>query len=149
MSEISDEFKVIIADAIRSLCLKFPSKQAMLLQFLATSLRDEGGYEFKRAVVDGIFEIIAMIPESKDAALSHLCEFIEDCEFTRLAVRILHLLGEEGPHMPVPTKYIRYIYNRTIIENSAVRAAAVSSLAKFAITLGGEVRHNITILLNR
>lgn len=66
MSEISDEFKVIIADAIRALCLKFPSKQAMMLQFLSASLRDEGGYEFKKAVVEGIFDIVASIPESKD-----------------------------------------------------------------------------------
>jgi coatomer protein complex subunit gamma len=66
MSEISDEFKVIIADAIRALCLKFPGKQVMMLQFLATSLRDEGGYEFKRAVVEGMFDIISAIPESKD-----------------------------------------------------------------------------------
>ena len=26
----------------------------------------------------------------------NLCEFIEDCEFTELSVRILHLLGDEG-----------------------------------------------------
>lgn len=69
MSEISDEFKVIVADAIRSLCLKFPNKQAMMLQFLATALRDEGGYEFKRTVVEGIFDIIAVIPESKDSGM--------------------------------------------------------------------------------
>jgi coatomer protein complex subunit gamma len=83
------------------------------------------------------------------AALLHLCEFIEDCEFTRLAVRILHLLGEEGPTMQAPTKYIRYIYNRTIIENSPVRAAAVNALAKFAAKLGGDVRKDVKVLLTR
>ncbi|KAJ7805178.1 coatomer subunit gamma [Mycena olivaceomarginata] len=50
MSEISDEFKVIIVDAIRSLCLKFPAKHAAMLTFLSGVLRDEGGYDFKRAV---------------------------------------------------------------------------------------------------
>lgn len=67
----------------------------------------------------------------------------------RLAVRILHLLGEEGPKMPNPTRYIRYIYNRTILENSPVRAAAVSALAKFAAALDGEIRESVQILLNR
>jgi hypothetical protein len=63
--------------------------------------------------------------------LAHLCEFIEDCEHTSLAVRILHLLGREGPNTKQPTRYIRFIYNRVILENALVRAAAVSALAQF------------------
>ena len=35
-------------------------------------------------------------------ALMQLCEFIEDCEYSNLAVRILHLLGSEGPKTPKP-----------------------------------------------
>ena len=54
--------------------------------------------------------------------LSHLCEFIEDCEHTVLATRILHLLGREGPRSQQPGRYIRFIYNRVILENAAVRA---------------------------
>ena len=69
MSEISDEFKVIVVDAIRTLCLKFPNKHLMMLQFLANSLRDEGGYEFKRALVEGIFDIVSTIPESKESGM--------------------------------------------------------------------------------
>ena len=54
--------------------------------------------------------------------MGHLCEFIEDCEHTVLATRILHLLGREGPRSQNPSKYIRFIYNRVILENAAVRA---------------------------
>ena len=36
--------------------------------------------------------------------LAHLCEFIEDCEHTSLAVRILHLLGKEGPKTKQPSR---------------------------------------------
>ncbi len=90
-----------------------------------------------------------ILHSSNSIALAHLCEFIEDCEFTRLSVRILRLLGEEGPKMPNPTKYIRYIYNRTILENAPIRAAAVSALAKFATTLDEETRRNVRVLLNR
>ncbi|PWN48580.1 Coatomer, gamma subunit, partial [Violaceomyces palustris] len=148
MAEISDEFKVIVVDAIRSLCLKFPSKQTVMLGFLSGVLRDEGGYEFKRAVVEAMFDMIKFIGDCKETALAHLCEFIEDCEFTKLSVRILHLLGVEGPKMPQPHRYIRYIYNRVILENAIVRAAAVSSLAKFGIedkSLNGRIK----ILLER
>ncbi|KAI6031337.1 coatomer subunit gamma [Pisolithus microcarpus] len=139
MSEISDEFKVIIVDAIRSLCLKFPTKHVSMLSFLAGVLRDEGGYDFKRAVVEAMFDMIKYIADCKEQALSHLSP-----------VRILHLLGMEGPGSPQPTKYIRFIYNRVVLENATVRAAAVSSLAKFgvnAIDVG--LRRSIGVLLNR
>ncbi|KAL0580682.1 coatomer subunit gamma [Marasmius crinis-equi] len=150
MAEISDEFKVIIVDAVRSLCLKFPSKHASMLTFLSGVLRDEGGYDFKRAVVEAIFDMIKFIGECKEQALSHLCEFIEDCEFTKLSVRILHLLGMEGPKSPQPTKYIRFIYNRVVLENATVRAAAVASLAKFGVnTTDLAFQKSIAVLLNR
>ncbi|KAJ7103074.1 adaptin N terminal region-domain-containing protein [Mycena belliarum] len=150
MSEISDEFKVIIVEAIRSLCLKFPAKHAAMLTFLSGVLRDEGGYDFKRAVVEAIFDMIKFIGECKEQALSHLCEFIEDCEFTKLSVRILHLLGIEGPKSSQPAKYIRFIYNRVVLENAPVRAAAVSSMAKFGVNSTDEKLNNsIAVLLNR
>lgn len=69
MSEITDEFKVIVVDAIRSLCLKFPAKQAVMLGFLSGVLRDEGGFEFKRAVVEAIFDLVKFIPECKEAGM--------------------------------------------------------------------------------
>ncbi|CAO3587908.1 unnamed protein product [Absidia cylindrospora] len=150
MSEISDEFKVIVVEAIRSLCLKFPSKQVIMLNFLSGVLRDEGGYDFKKAVVEAIFDMVKFITDSKDAALSHLCEFIEDCEFTKLSVRILHVLGVEGPKAATPTKYIRYIYNRVILENSIIRAAAVSALAKFGVNVSDDlVKKSVKVLLTR
>lgn len=150
MSEISDEFKVIVVDAIRSLCLKFPNKQSLMLTFLSSVLRDEGGYDFKRAVVEAIFDMIKYIAESKETALAHLCEFIEDCEFTKLSVRVLHLLGLEGPKTPNPTKYIRYIYNRVVLENAIVRAAAVTSLAKFGVYgTDATIKRSVNVLLNR
>ncbi|KAI9708803.1 MAG: coatomer subunit gamma [Bogoriella megaspora] len=150
MSEITDEFKVTIVEAIRTLCLKFPSKQAGMLAFLSGILRDEGGYEFKRSVVESLFDLIKFVPESKEDALAHLCEFIEDCEFTKLAVRILHLLGMEGPKTSQPTKYIRYIYNRVVLENAVVRAAAVTALAKFGIgQKDPEVKRSVNVLLTR
>lgn len=150
MADITDEFKITIVEAIRTLCLKFSSKQAGMLTFLSGILRDEGGYEFKRAVVESMFDLIKFVPGSKEETLSHLCEFIEDCEFTKLAVRILHLIGVEGPKTPQPTKYIRYIYNRVVLENALVRAAAVTALAKFGVgQKDPEVKKSVIVLLKR
>lgn len=144
MSEITDEFKITIVEAIRTLCLKFPSKQAGMLTFLSGILRDEGGYEFKRAVVESMFDLIKFVPDSKEDALAHLCEF------TKLAVRILHLIGLEGPKTAQPTKYIRYIYNRVVLENAIVRAAAVTALAKFGVgQQDPEVKSSVRVLLTR
>lgn len=121
-----------------------------MLAFLSGILRDEGGYDFKRSVVESMFDLIKFVPDSKEDALAHLCEFIEDCEFTKLAVRILHLLGVEGPRTTHPTKYIRYIYNRVVLENAIVRAAAVTALAKFGVgQKDPELKSSVKVLLTR
>lgn len=115
---------------------------------MANALRDEGGFEFKKAITDTLIIFVNNLPESKEFALAHLCEFIEDCEHTSLLVNVLHLLGKEGPKTPHPSKYIRYIYNRIILENSIVRATATTALAKFGVLLE-ELRPNILVLLRR
>jgi coatomer protein complex subunit gamma len=149
MDEISDEFKVIVIDAIRTLSLKFPLKYKSMLTFLNDVLREEGGFNFKNSIVEAIFDIIRFIPESKSIALEMLCEFIEDCEYTELSVRILHLLGNEGPKTENPSTYVRYIYNRVVLENSIVRSSAVISLSKFALINDTELNQSIKILLKR
>jgi coatomer subunit gamma len=118
-----------------------------MLAFLSSILRDEGNYEFKRAVVESLFDLIKFVPDAKDDALAHLAEFIEDCEFSKLTVRILHLLGTEGPKTKTPTKYIRYIYNRLMLENAVVRASAVTSLGKFGLNNDPEVRNSVRVLV--
>jgi len=148
MSDITDEFKVVVVDAIKSLCLKFPQKYQSLMQFLASVLREEGGFDFKKAIADSIVILIREIPEAKESGLGHLCEFIEDCEFTFLSCQILHLLGEEGPNASDPTRYIRYIYNRLILENATVRGAAVSALVKFGLQNPG-LKDRVIVLLRR
>lgn len=148
MSEIPDEFKVVVVQAIRSLCLKFPRKHALLMGFLSSMLREEGGFDYKKAIVDSIVSIIEENYEAREAGLAHLCEFIEDCEHTVLATKILYMLGQEGPRTQYPYKYIRFIYNRVILENPAVRAAAISALAKFGAQCE-QLLPSVLVLLER
>ena len=148
MPDIGDEFKTVVVSAIRALCLKFPSKHRALMGFLAGVLREDGGYEYKRAIVESILALVREIPDAREPGLGHLCEFIEDCEFTHLSTQILHVLGEEGPGTLAPARYVRFIYNRVILENAAVRAAAVSALARFGAALP-DLRPRIVVLLQR
>ncbi|KAL7206687.1 hypothetical protein ACSBR2_019409 [Camellia fascicularis] len=148
MSDIADEFKIVVVEAIRSSCLKFPLKYRSLMNFLSNILREEGGFDYKKAIVDSIVILIRDIPDAKENGLLHLCEFIEDCEFTNLSTQILHFLGIEGPKTSDPSKYIRYIYNRVILENAIVRASAVSTLAKFGAMVDS-LKPRIFVLLRR
>ena len=148
LTEIADENKIVVVEAVRALCLKYPSKHRALMTFLASILREEGGFEYKKAIVEAILTLIRDIPDAKESGLGYLCEFIEDCEFTFLSSQVLHVLGNEGPAAPEPAKYIRYIYNRVILENATVRAAAVSALAKFGAGCPA-LRPRVVVLLRR
>lgn len=131
MSEISDEFKIVVVEAVSALCAKYPRKHSVMMEYLSKMLRDDGGFEYKKAIVNCLISIISESPESKELGLMQLCEFIEDCEHTSLATRVITLLGDQGPQCANPSKFIRFIYNRVILENEVVRAAAISALAKF------------------
>ena len=114
----------------------------------AGMLRDEGGLDYKASIADTIIAVIEENPEAKENGLAHLCEFIEDCEHTSLAVKILHLLGQEGPRTSNPSRYIRFIYNRVLLECATVRAAAISALARFG-ALCDDLLPNVLVLLSR
>eukprot|EP01061_Rhynchopus_euleeides_P037618 TRINITY_DN642_c1_g1_i1.p1 TRINITY_DN642_c1_g1~~TRINITY_DN642_c1_g1_i1.p1 ORF type:complete len:860 (+),score=468.57 TRINITY_DN642_c1_g1_i1:57-2636(+) len=138
MKEISkflsdaDEFKSIVIDSMKVLGRKYPHKHHVLLTFLSDALREEGGFEYKMSIVETIATLVELSPASKEEGLMLLCELIEDCEFAKISQRVLALLGKEGPTNPNPSKFVRFIYNRVLLEVPSVRAAAVSALAKFA-----------------
>ncbi|XP_065581103.1 LOW QUALITY PROTEIN: coatomer subunit gamma-2-like [Artemia franciscana] len=148
VSDISDELKIAVVQNIRTLCRRFPKKYGSLLSTLASFFSKEGGQEYKNATVDAIIAIIEDNPEAKELGLAYLCEFIEDCEHTSLAVRILYLLGQEGPRVKHPRRYIRYIYNCTQLEKFDVRAAAISALAYFG-TLCPDLLPDFLVVLDR
>lgn len=106
----------------------------------------QGGFDYKRAIVDCIISIIEENPESKETGLAHLCEFIEDCEHTVLATKILHLLGKEGPRTPQPSKYIRFIFNRVVLESEAVRAGVPELLPGGRALVAKQLRYILLLL---
>ena len=52
-------------------------KYRSLMNFLSNVLREDGGFEYKKVIVDSILILIREIPEAKEPGLGHLCEFIE------------------------------------------------------------------------
>merc|ERR1719161_335408 len=146
MSDISDVFKIEVVRAVRALCLQYPTKHKTLMAFLATNLREDGTADFKKDLVEALILIIGQVPQAREVGLLHLCEFIEDCEYPNLCARILGFLGEEVPCTSQPSKYIRFIYNRLILENALVRAASVDALTKIAMKCQS-LRKDILVLL--
>merc|ERR1712217_303132 len=54
--------------------------------------------------------------------------------------------GDEVPSTSLPSKFIRFIYNRLILENAFVRASAVDALAKIAMKCTS-LRRDVLLLL--
>lgn len=148
MQGLPDDLKVVLVDAIQSLCLKFPKKYESLMSFLSKALREEGRFEYKKKIVDSMLILMESIPQAQAIGLEHLCEFIEDCEHPKLIINILHVLGDMGPNIPNPSRYIRFIYNRVLLELPQVRAVAVSALTKFGENVP-PLRDDILVLLER
>ena len=44
---------------------------------LSQVLREDGGFDYKKAIVESILILIREIPDAKESGLAHLCEFIE------------------------------------------------------------------------
>ncbi|VDK27559.1 unnamed protein product [Anisakis simplex] len=91
-----------------------------MMTFLSTMLRNDGGFDYKKSIIDTIIAIIEENPDAKETGLMQLCEFIEDCEHSTLATRVLYFLGREAPTTLNPSRYIRFVYNRVILETTQV-----------------------------
>lgn len=146
MADIGDTFRMDIIKAVRQLASTYVSKHRPILTFLADQLREEASFNVKSDLVDAIAFLMQDNAQALETGLLHLCEFIEDCEYPPLCVKVLSLLGELAPSTSCVSKYIRFIYNRLILEASAVRAAAVHALT----TVGHrcpQLRKDISALL--
>ncbi|KAL7537421.1 hypothetical protein ACHAXR_007807 [Thalassiosira sp. AJA248-18] len=148
LESVEDEYKISMLRSLEEICITYPSKHRYILSYLSNLLREEGGFDFKRSIIDSIVSLMKKVPETTGISLLHLCEFIEDCEYIMLASHAIHIIAELGPMTSTPSQYIRFIYNRVILDNSTVRAAAVAALCKFAAQCPS-LRTSIITLLKR
>ncbi|CRH00322.1 coatomer subunit gamma, putative [Plasmodium relictum] len=133
MSGDNSFFKIQIIEEVKNLCFIYPNKCNIILNFLSNNLRDEESYQFKSNTIDAIILIISQIPNSEETAILQLCEFIEDCEYNSLLLRVIRFLLLHIPKTKNPSKYIRYIYNRLILENPTIRVDGMYALFHIAL----------------
>lgn len=147
MSEVSDEFKIELIDSIKILCLRMPQKQNLLIRFVGGILKDEGGLHLKVKIVDTLQEIFEAVVTSQACILIILAELIEDCIYENLQSRVIYFLGENGPRSSEPSRLVRYIYNRLILEKPSIRAVSITALYKFGQV--EELHESIRTLLEK
>lgn len=143
---LSGDFKLAVTRALKGLCVSFPDKHPTVLSFFSHNFRDATASEVKREMIDATMYIVENIPEAQALGLKYLCEFIEDCEFPDLNAQVLKFLGDNVPKAEAPEQYVRYIYNRLILENATVRAAGIEALDKIVRDCP-ELRKSVSILL--
>lgn len=145
-TSLSGDFKLAVTKALKGLCVSFPDKHPTVLSFFSTNFREATTSEFKKEMIDATMYIVDHIPDAQALGLKNLCEFIEDCEFPELNAQVLKFLGDNVPKAEAPEQYVRYIYNRLILENAAVRAAGLEALDKIVRDCP-EMRKSVAILL--
>ncbi|EDO06251.1 Adaptin N terminal region family protein [Babesia bovis T2Bo] len=127
-NSLSGDFKRAVAKALKGLCVSFPDKHPIVLKFFANNLRVKASRSFKSEMIDATMHIVERIPEAQAQGLKNLCDYIEDCGYPDLNAKVLKFLGETVPKSQTPEEYVRYIYNRLLLENATVRAAGIEAL---------------------
>lgn len=148
MKELNDDFKTVVVDALKIIVVKFPSKYQAILDFFSKPLANEGSSTLKSAIVDTIITMAKTNEKAKVECLSTLADFIDDCEYNALAIRILYFFGEEVHTTAHPQRFIRSVYNRISLESPVVRACAVTTLAKIGARCP-DLRQRVIPLLQR
>ncbi|SOV78298.1 coatomer subunit gamma, putative [Plasmodium sp. gorilla clade G3] len=147
MTADNTTFKIKIIEEVKNLCFIYPNKSNIILNFLSNNLRDDESYQFKASTIDSIILIITQLPNAEETAILQLCEFIEDCEYHTLLLKVIRFLLIHIPKTKHPSKYIRYIYNRLLLENSTIRVDGMYALFYIALKCA-ENSKDILVLLN-
>ena len=112
-------------------------------------MKSESKSNFKKHCLERIDYVMNEVPESKESGLTHLVEYIEDCQYPQLHLYILNIINRQIlSHNISPVKYVRYILNRMTLESNEVRAGAINSLGKFALKFP-DLEESIVELLKR
>lgn len=131
-SSLSGEFKLDVSRAIKRLCITHPDKYKPVLKFFANNFREESSFVSKNEMAEATMFIVSEIPQAQEIGINNLCEFIEDCEYATLNAKILKFLGNNIPKTKNPEEYVRYIYNRLLLENPLVRNSSIDALDNIA-----------------
>ena len=131
MPDLPDAFRLRVVQTVEQLGERFPAKQVAFLTFLSHLLAVKSA-ALHRAAVAAIHRLSAAAPKIREHAITILSDYIEDCEYPELVVTVFEFIGAEGPRSQKPLRVLRSVYNRFLLESPPVRAAAVTTIARFA-----------------
>ena len=146
-----EDFKREIINISRNICkdsIDNLNKMKLYFNFFANLMRLDASFSTKLELVEAILWFVDNLETLKRNAIICLAEYIEDCQYDNLKTKILNVLGKEGPSISGVSQLVRYIYNRIILENSVVRASAISALGDIAHK-DKTLRKNIINLIKR
>lgn len=133
LPDVGDEFKVDMIKSVKLLVYRHPSTHKSVLQFLKKTMRPFQVLEFRKEILDSIIYIINNVPTSRDDALNIAMEFIEDCQFNTLLCKAIDTISDEVVKSKNPLVYLRYFYNRILLEQDCVRLSAISALGRIGL----------------
>lgn len=136
---ITDDFRINILNALVELCSRYPRRSKLILDYLGKSIRDEGGFIYKKSAILAISDLMKIHEKIRDNAFTHITEFIEDSSDSELTILAISVLGNadffKNVSLSTLSLTIRCVANRIILEESNVRVAAIVCLAKIAFCI--------------
>lgn len=147
---LTDDFKNSMVSAIRTSLNLEPSNSHSVFEFLQKVLRSESSFECKLNTVNAIIDLTCKFEQCEDSlGLVILIEFLEDCEFPEISLKILNFIGEKGPFTKDPSRFVLPLINRLVLDGNIVRFSAIGALTKFAINCENLKESIISVLLEQ
>ena len=127
-----DEFKRDVVIISKEISRENTQKSKLYYTFFCELFKLNANAATKLEIFDALVWFIYNSNELKLQTLLFLAEFIADCQYEVVKVRILNLLGKECQLCAQPGKLIRHVVNQINLETPMVRASAISALAEIA-----------------
>ena len=125
-----DDFKRDVIIISKDILKENSQKSKLYYNFFCSLFKLDANANTKLEILDALIWFIYNNNELKLKTIFFLAEFISDCQYEVVKVRILSLLGKECQISAQPSKLIRHIVNQINLETPMVRASAVSALAQ-------------------
>ena len=125
-----DDFKRDVVIISKDISKENSQKSKLYYNFFCSLFKLNANASTKLEILDALIWFVYNSQELKLQTIFFLAEFISDCQYEVVKIRILNLLGKECQVSAQPGKLIRYIVNQINLEQPMVRTSAISALAQ-------------------
>ena len=127
-----EDFKKEVIVISKGISRENTAKNSLYYNFFCSLFKLDSNAATKLEILDALIWFIYNDKNLKIQTIFFLAEFISDCQYEVVKIRILNLLGKECQTALSPGKLIRYIVNQINLEAPMVRASAISALGEIA-----------------